>query len=72
MIINPRTQEQSHQSSMHHVGYYSISEAMRRLSLRDEKELHLLIQARKLRAGFKGGQYMIDAESLRNYTMGGN
>jgi hypothetical protein len=71
MIINPRTQEQS-QPSTHYVGYYSIPEAMRRLSLSNEKELHLLIQARKLRAGFRGGQYMIDAESLRNYVMGVN
>jgi hypothetical protein len=69
VIINPRTQEQS---STHLIGYYSISEAMRRLSLRDERELHLLIQAGKLRAGFKGGQYMIDAGSLRNYIMGGD
>jgi hypothetical protein len=53
-------------------GDYSIEQTMNILGLQDERDLHRLIQRGDLKAGFVNGEYKVDANSVREYIMGGN
>lgn len=49
-------------------GSLTLQETMTRLGLNTEAAVHLLIQAGKLSAGFEGGAYVINAQSLHDYV----
>lgn len=52
--------------------WLTIKEAMVKLGFTDEKKLHKLIQASRLKAIFIQGSYKVSEESIRNYLIGGN
>jgi hypothetical protein len=49
---------------------YTISEAQTKLALKDEADVHRLIQANKLSARMEQGQYKVSGESLYRYITG--
>ncbi|OBY76513.1 hypothetical protein BBG47_26685 [Paenibacillus sp. KS1] len=51
-------------------GSLTIQDSLTKLGLHNEKEIHLLIQTGKLKAYFKGGAYVVDAQSLHDYVTG--
>jgi hypothetical protein len=51
-------------------GDYTIQQTMDILGLKDERDLHRLIQKGSLKAGFVRGQYMVDANSVENTCYG--
>lgn len=51
-------------------GNFTIGETMTKLGLHTEAALHRLIQAGKLKAGFEGGAYVVNAQSLHEYVTG--
>lgn len=51
-------------------GSFSVAETMTKLGLRAETAVHRLIQAGKLKAGFEGGEYVVNAQSLHDYVVG--
>ncbi|AWB43417.1 hypothetical protein DCC85_03720 [Paenibacillus sp. CAA11] len=51
-------------------GSFTIGEAMTKLGLKTEAMVHKLIQVGKLKAGFEGGAYVVNAQSLHNYVTG--
>lgn len=57
-------------SSIHRFDSCSIQEAMKKLGLTNEKELHKLIQAGRLKAYFKGEEYVINTQSLHDFVTG--
>jgi hypothetical protein len=51
-------------------GSLTVQETMRKLGLNTEVEVHRLIQSGSLKAGFEGGAYAINAQSLHDYVTG--
>ncbi|MBD0383283.1 helix-turn-helix domain-containing protein [Paenibacillus sedimenti] len=51
-------------------GSLTIGETMTKLGLQTEAAVHKLIQAGKLKAGFEGGAYVVNAQSLHDYVTG--
>lgn len=52
-------------------GTYTMSEAMKKLSFSEESQIHRLIQAGLLKAYFQENRYVIDAQSIHDYGIGG-
>ncbi|KZE67265.1 hypothetical protein AV545_23490 [Paenibacillus jamilae] len=48
----------------------SVQETMTKLGLQTESAVHRLIQAGRLKAGFEGGAYIVNAQSLHDYVTG--
>lgn len=51
-------------------GSFTIDKTMTKLGLQTEAAVHKLIQAGKLEAGFEGGVYVVNAQSLHDYVTG--
>lgn len=51
-------------------GNFTIGETMNKLGFQTEAAVHRLIQARKLKAGFEGGAYVVNVQSLHDYVTG--
>ncbi|MNW57938.1 hypothetical protein D3C74_357760 [compost metagenome] len=51
-------------------GSFTIGETMTKLGLQTEAAVHKLIQAGQLKAGFEGGAYVVNAQSLHDYVTG--
>lgn len=67
---NQITLQEAPKPSVGRSGSLTVQETMTKLGLSNEKEIHLLIQAGKLKAGFEDGEYAINSQSLHDYVTG--